>query len=165
MKKICSLVFLFIFALPNTSYSFLFDFDFSGLKGIDELSIIIQDLDSDALDVGLSKERLRKTIELKLLMAGIKINKSSPVYISYSTLVLGTSVGDRKVGYAIYHSLSLNQSVELNRDPSQTVLAVPTWQQGSLLMVSPDSGASSVKSSLENLLDDFVVEYLKANPK
>ena len=70
MKKAYILVFLFIFALPSTSYSE--DYSLYVVKGLNEFQVVVEDLGKNALDMGLSEAKLVKTIELKLLLAGIK---------------------------------------------------------------------------------------------
>ena len=167
MKKAYLLVFLFVLVLPSISQSFdISDHSiYNGLKGIEELQILNEDLPSGALDMGLTREQLIKTVELKLLLAGIKPAETSSVIIYVQATVLPIAMGGIRKGYAISLSLRITQQVFLEREPSQTVFGASTWQRGNLGIEPQDSRTKSVIERLETLLDDFLIDYLKTNPK
>lgn len=126
------------------------------LKGIKSLRVLVEALDKDAETRGLTFQQIKTATELRLRREGIQIadggeNDCPFIYVKINTL-------DR--AYSI--NISINEWVVLTRDQSISCFAA-TWSAASI-------GTSSrpeyiLNTGLGGLLDYFLNDYYKANPK
>jgi hypothetical protein len=154
---------LFVLVLPSVSFGL--KFSQYGLEGISEFGILIADLDKATLEMGLSKKLIKRTVELKLRLAGIKVVESSTQLIVVTYKVHPFIVDGALVGHEVSLRLSMRQPVLLERNRDYVVFAVPTWDDGSLNLLPKSSGTGAVIDQLEMIMDKFLLQYLKANPK
>ena len=136
-----------------------------GLAGLKNFDVMVGELSPFASEIGLTKDQLEKAAELKLSSAGIelKIPTDAFLYINLD-VVRTTKEGVGKTYVANLH-LSLNQTVILKRDASHKVPAAITWHANSFFGIPDNKGTEPVKQNLEDLLDVFINDYLKANPR
>ena len=134
------------------------------LRGLKEVFVDVEDLDFRVERTGLTTDHLRTDAELKLKMAGIKVQSekesmrtpgSSQLCIMVK--VLGTSSGD----YAAHIRVELREKVGLVRHPGMEVFT-STWTTGRFGV--PPS-LSDVRQQEQKLIDKFITEYMAANPK
>lgn len=144
--------------------------------------------DPDAAKDGLSTETIRTAAELRLRSAGIKVrpcgdapkpedaSSSSFLVISVSThktrltTVLPESISKEipeyiKDGglYACEIRIDLMQWCAPIRDSSSACMA-STWIRGNICAVGSER-LSKIKSYVEQHVDEFINDYLTANPK
>ena len=134
------------------------------LRGLKEVLVHVEDLDFRVERVGLTTDHLRTDAELKLKMAGIKVQseKESMETVGIPQLhiivkVLGTSSGN----YAAHIRLELRETVDLVRHPGVEVFT-STWTTGRFGVTQ---SLSDVRKQEQALLEKFITEYITANPK
>jgi hypothetical protein len=140
------------------------------LKGIQSMDVLIEigTLDSHKERVekaGLTVEQLRTDVELKLRLAGIKIDPAADdfLYINVSIL-LGETVSGRPTGdYMFNVDVGFRQMVRLARDPSISALA-ETWLIGHIA-TAQGNPKDRCREKVRDLVDNFVNAYLSVNPK
>ena len=158
MKKTKKFYLLFLVVL------FLYDGIFPDiksypLKGIDRIYVLIESLPQDAIDLGLTKNRLRTATELRLKREGIKIGKEQEMiegHIPY--LYVRVNV----LGIAFNIELNICENVVLLRDKSVKCNSI-TWDNSTIGFHGRDP--EYIVTSLNHLLDKFLNDYYKANPK
>lgn len=123
----------------------------SGLKGIRSLSIFVEKFSENTTKIGLSKERIATVAELRLRKEGIDIGRPPSLYINIQAK-----------GPAFCIQLKLVEPVHPSRDNSITCLG-STWD---ITMFGMHGESSEyIINSLNNLLDYFLNDFYKANPK
>lgn len=148
-KKIILLLFICIFTLKGAFFE-----KANVLKNLKEVDIVIEGLPEDASKIGLTKERIKTVVELCLRREGIKIIKDvrAPyIYININVL-----------GLAFNISFELREPVTILRIPNEFCLAT-TWDKG--FTGTHGNNPEYIVSSIKLLLDKFLNDYYKANPK
>ena len=153
-KKTLFLVLLCLF-ISHEAFS-----DVRALKGIESICVFIEPLSNDALDLGLTEERIRIITELRLRKEGITITDEESKFDVLLGVVI-TVVG-KGSGKGVGLELKIKEEVSLIRNPSIICYAY-TWNVGfiSANIYEPED----VVSQLSNILDSFLNDYYKANPK
>ena len=124
------------------------------LKGISSFEVVVEQLHKDSNDIGLTKDRLITVTELKLRREGLLSSGGllSPyVYINVNV-----------VGVAFSISLEIHDMVQLVRDPS-IIKTASTWDTSTTGTHGGDP--EYIVTALNKLLDIFLNDYYKANPK
>ena len=115
------------------------------------MSLVVEGLPSDALEIGLTHESIQAAIESRMRSA--RIYDSDPSSLAY--LYVNVNV----VGRAFSWSLAFNKWVyDLASD---TRNSATTWRIGGTGSHGNDS--SYVLSALSESMDQFLVEYLRVN--
>jgi hypothetical protein len=120
------------------------------------LDILIEELTKEAYDIGLTTEKLRTKCELRLRQAGIEPIDSlgSSTYLYLNCNIVGAA-------YNIF--LSLNRRVKFEvGDKTYNKDACSTWTSGTT--GTHGWNGNNLIGELDNLLDLFLNDYLKANP-
>ena len=108
---------------------------------------------ADVLSVPLHNSSPK--IKLRLLQSGIKVNQDIDNYLVINAQPV--RVGDRVVGYAVSVGADRWVSIEAN---GKTYLGIATvWSKGGI------TPASGLRQTINELMDQFLLAYLKANPK
>jgi hypothetical protein len=139
------------------------------LRGLKGVHLVVEKIGPQIKKDSLTSEQLTEQLttdaETKLKMAGIKLlsfeewmkEPGSPaLYINPN--ILKTQYFR---GYVCNLRMELQQKVSLVRNSSISGFT-PTWSQ-SRLVVSPSF--SYIRDRLKDLVDSFINDYLKANPK
>lgn len=140
----------------------------AGLEGV-VVKIEISNED-DAKNWGLRKEQLKNDVELKLRLAGIKVlpeeEKEKESVWEHPHLIVGiTPIIKNKLEFSVFCiELFLAQSVRLTRDRTITIFAT-TWETGWVGSVDKVKFVSEVREKLKDRVDEFINDYLAANPK
>lgn len=151
-KKILLLPLLIIFICNGISSQR--DVKSYPLKGINAIFVLIEKLPEDAIEIGLTEDRLRTITELRLRKEGIKIEEDGNIPYLYINVNI--------VEVAFNVILSINEWTTLSRNPSIECYAV-TWQ--SFYTGTHTNKPEYIVSSISNLLDEFLNDWYKANPK
>ena len=133
--------------------------DEASLKGLRSLWIVVERFDSEMAQAGFSTRLFKTDAELKLRMAGIEVapsEKSAPasLYVNVQGL---HNASRTKAAYSI--SVSLHQPVRVLGN--NAVVDASTWESSGVGFGS----LSSVRRNVKDVLDEFLNDWLSANPK
>ena len=123
-------------------------------KGV---AIVIEQLGEKALEIGLTEEILLTRCELRFGQAGIPVDKrgvSSPcLYVTVS------AVG---AAFAVEIQFRRRVTVETAFGYRESMVAA-TWDKDHVGMHADDP--EFIVQALDNMLDNFLTDFFKANPK
>jgi hypothetical protein len=134
------------------------------LRGLKRVYIVVEELDSDIVNDGLTNDQIYTDVGQKLRQAGIEFlseeswqdKKRSPcVYVRPNVYKPWPGF------YFCCIDISLIQDVLLKRNPSITVLS-PTWSTGKFGVTHSLKG---IRDSVKDCVDIFLNAYLSMNPK
>jgi hypothetical protein len=149
-----------VFAIGDDRYSR------PSLKGLTKLSVVVQiekPVSEDLKKAGLTEDRIRARVELKLKEAKIDV-----VYIenlSSDTPILHVEVnGSKKTDktFSFLVEVELWQKSLLKRDPKVEVIA-GTWSTGVFGLGSASNIANEMMGLINGMMDTFVKAYLSVN--
>jgi hypothetical protein len=136
------------------------------LKGLKKLSVVVQiekQVSDDFKKVGLTEERIRTGIGLKLQEA--KIDVVYTENLPSDTPILHVEVsGSKKDGktFSFLLEVELWQKSFLKRDPKIEVMAA-TWSAGVFGLGSASNIANDIMGLINEMMDTFVKAYLSVN--
>ncbi len=139
------------------------DFEVKSLRGLDTIYVIVQSLNPDMVNDGLTTEAVRSTVEQHVKSAGLKVlAKGESIPDSGGILLLSISSVKSSSGvYACNIDAELIQVTTLSRDPG-IVSPATTWANGVVALV--DSGSiKRLQDSVARVVDEFVSDYRTAN--
>ena len=122
------------------------------LKDLNEIPIVIGDPGEGGTKIGLTSNRMRTVTELKLRKEGIKIIEKSTCFLYVNTMI---------VGNAFRVKLELKEKAKISR--LDAFYAATTWQNE--MVGTHGNNPEYIVSALGELLDEFLNDYYKANPK
>lgn len=149
-----------VFAIGDDKYSR------PSLKDLKKLCVVVQiekPLSEDFKKVGLSEERIRTGIGLKLQEA--KIDVISAMDLAPDTPVLHVEInGSNRDGktFSFLIEVELWQKTFLKRDPKVEVIA-GTWSTGVFGSGSASNIANDMMGLINSMMDTFVKAYLSVN--
>lgn len=156
MKRIiiCMAVFLYLFN-TNTfaqKYSTIQRVKrFELFSNCEPISILVEGLSREALNIGLTKESVQNAVESRLRSA--RIYSSNPTL--HSSLYISVNVSNRSFSIA----LEFNKRVfDLFTKTYGTAI---TWSDGGI--GTHGNRVGGILSSLSQLMDDFLVDFLRIN--
>ncbi|HZT32542.1 MAG TPA: hypothetical protein VFA33_21820 [Bryobacteraceae bacterium] len=136
------------------------------LRGIEAVDVVIPDLDEAAQNAGITSEQLRTDVELKLRMAGIKVQSDLRIRSGMPRLCVGlVMLDDRAGGYSAMITVELEQQVQLVRMPEKGVILATTWSVLTVATVGSSNAVRYIREGIRDKVDRFVNAYLSANPK
>jgi hypothetical protein len=169
-KGFIILIFVFLSFLIFTSVAFAIGDDDNSrlsLKGLKKISVIVQiakPISEDLKKAGLTEERIRTGMELKLQEAKMDVVYSD---LSSDTPILHLEVeGSNKDGktYSFLIEVELWQKTFLKRDPTVEVIA-GTWSSGFFGVGSVQNMANDMMGLINSMMNTFVKAYLSVNSK
>ena len=143
------------------------------LRGIKEFGIMINNIPEEFISAGLTEEKIRGDIELKLRLAGIKVlptvettildsdneDKSLRIAPHLDVYFVG---GKWREYYLFSVQVSFNQMAKLEREPN--ILTLHTSYD-----IQPTIGLhrniEEIRKGLNGQIDEFLNTYLSVNPK
>ncbi len=127
----------------------------------------VKNIDPKVVPLGLTRDQVKTDVELQLRKAGIRVLterecRATPghPYLSVAISISEIKISHDRVGYAYYIGLSLIESVMLARG-FEAVGSI--WSTGSVGAIGKD--ASPMRSIISGFVDNFINDYLAANPK
>lgn len=138
------------------------------LRGLKEISVLVEYLPDDVEREGLNREHLQRDIEVRLRQAGLHVLSISEVanlpgapYLYVAVYpIIGPSINVNT--YAV--ALTLKQLVQLSRNPS-TELFATTWEGPIHLSSLSDSRVLDIRSRIFDAVGRFIVDYRDVNSK
>ena len=152
---------------PTVGFSFTAD-KRDTLRGLKEVSVLVEYLPDDVEREGLNREHLQRDIEVRLRQAGLHVLTISEVanlpgapYLYVAVYpIIGPSINVNT--YAV--ALTLKQLVQLSRNPS-TELFATTWEGPIHLSSLSDSRVLDIRSRIFDAVGRFIVDYRDVNSK
>jgi len=148
-----------VFAIGDDDYSR------PSLRGLKKLLVVVQiekPIAEDFKKAGLTEDRIRTGVELKLQEAKIDVVYSD---LSSDTPVLHVELdGSNRNGkiYSFLIEVELWQKTFLKRDPKVEVIA-GTWSTGVFGLGSVQNIANDIIGLINGMMDTFVKAYLSVN--
>jgi hypothetical protein len=133
------------------------------LKGITGISVLVEEINNKALS-GLTRDALQTDIELRLRKAGVEVHDPNDKS-SYDLPLLYVNVHCLSISggmFAFNIEVQVQQAVHLRRDPSIVSSGATTWKVAGL---GTASSGRSIRDHVEDLVDNFLNDYLAANPE
>jgi len=137
------------------------------LSGVGNVRVVIESPGPEAEGEGLTSQRLRTDVEVKLRTAGVPVSDDSTRGGPFLYLNVGVFRGHQesiKGLYAYNVEVSFYQAVSLERLPSYHPLG-RTWSVSALGMVGQNHMVDGIRDAVRDLADLFINAYLAANPK
>lgn len=138
------------------------------LVGVKGIYVLIEGLGENAKSPGFTRELLKTDVELKLRLAGIKVNSKEEWFTSADRAYIYvniTTVDVNEIDHMIYSIIiKLVQRVGLLRAPYMTVFGA-TWDSSGTVIRSKSKFLETARQSVKDHMDLFINDYLTANPK
>ena len=162
-------VMLFVVVLMTADYSFSqsHQAEINTLKGLKGIGVSVGNIDTDAVADGLSKTKLLTSITEKLKSSDIKVFTDLELRTIGGQPRLVLNVNTVKQPGPIYIftlTLDFNQIVLLERNNGLTAVS-PTWSVLTTGGTLPEDLSASVQTALDPMVDSFISDFQKANPK
>jgi hypothetical protein len=138
------------------------------LRGISGIHVLVGMISTDLAAAGIIDADLEAEVEIRLKKAGIKVLEQREASALLGQPFLYIQVGGTKVVdlpmYVISLNGALSQKVTLDRD-STIRCSANTWSVSGVTAAAAQSLNQKIKSALAVLADQFIKDYLSANPK
>ena len=152
---------------PTTGFSFTAD-KRDTLRGLKEISVLVEYLPDDVEREGLNREHLQRDIEVRLRQAGLHVltisevaNSPGAPYLYVAVYpIAGPSVNSN--AYAV--ALTLKQLVQLSRNPT-TELFATTWEGPIQLSSQGDHRVLDIRTRILDAVGRFIIDYRDVNSK
>jgi hypothetical protein len=130
------------------------------LKGIKSISVLVENLSDAAISDGLSVSQIQTDVELRLRLAGIRVDPTTEPYLYVRANLLKTDL----VGlYAYSSEVEFNQPVRVVATDGFTVGT--TWSVGTVGAIRSPNMSKRIRESVGDFVDEFINAYLSVNPK
>jgi hypothetical protein len=129
------------------------------LRGIKEVNVVVESIEPEIQNLGITQAQVKGDVEAKLREANIAvtpdIERGRPAVYVYVEVIRPERIN--RLFYTV--SLSVLQNVTLERDPNVKT-NTDTWLMRVLGM---SSGTEAIRSDIRSLLEQFIEDYRKAN--
>ena len=138
------------------------------LRGLREISVLVEYLPDDVEREGLNRDHLQRDIELRLRQAGLHVLTISEVANSpgapylYVAVYPITTPSVTLNAYAV--ALTLKQLVQLSRNPT-TELFATTWEGPMHFGSLSEAKALGIRTKILDAVGRFIVDYRDVNSK
>ena len=123
--------------------------------GCKPVSLTIEDLPSDAMEIGLTEDRIQFMAESRLRAARLYANPKDSTSPTFPQLYINVNVVGRS-----FH-VSVDFELRLMNTQSEFYPIATTWRKG---VTGSHSGDSEyVVSNIPRFLDEFITKYQRAN--
>jgi hypothetical protein len=132
----------------------------NALRGVEEIDIMVQILDSHLKNSGFSPDQIKTDIESKLRMAGIKVSPDAlpTLYVDIN------SYEDPKCPGVVIITVRLDLYQFVYLPPPKEILWTSTWYTDSFTILGA-ANVSGVRDLVKDHVDKFINDYLSVNPK
>jgi hypothetical protein len=152
---------------PTVGFAFTAD-KRDTLRGLREVSVLVEYLPDDVERKGLSREHLIRDIEGRLRHAGLRVLTISEIANSPGAPYLYVAVyplpGPSANSNAYVIGLTLKQLVHLSRSPTTEFFAT-TWDGPALPSSLSASGIFDIRTNISDAVGRFIIDYQAVNPK
>ena len=152
---------------PTVGFAFTAD-KRDTLRGLREVSVLVEYLPDDVEREGLSLEHLKRDIEVRLRQAGLRVltiseiaNSPGAPYLYVAVYPLtGPSLNFN--AYAI--GLTLKQLVQLSRNPTTEFFAT-TWEGPASPSSLSAPSVFDIRTRISDAVGRFIIDYQAVNPR
>jgi len=161
---------VFVVMLPDLALSAGEDYEINSLKGIKKVAPIVTLWISDNDNLSSLKNTLITQVELKLRLANIDIiSTDEPAINADAILMIEISIiqTDEPPNsyYAFSFLMDVMQQTKLFRDDSIFTLG-STWATSNMVVNTREQEfESTLRIQIDRYIDQFLNDYLKANPR
>ncbi|HEY6347224.1 MAG TPA: hypothetical protein VIY49_37515 [Bryobacteraceae bacterium] len=141
--------------------------DDGGLAGVRGAQVLIEELNSGAEKLGLTKDDIRTDVELHMRIAGLEVRTNGDTS-SKEAIIDGLNGQDLYIAVTVspdsraaFVSVEFRQCVQVNRNKKETCMA-STWESG---IVISQPTARSIRDATKDLVDKFLNAWLSRNPR
>jgi len=135
--------------------------EIQSMRGLKALKVVVEDVADNVSKLGLTQHAMRTIAQAHLQQQfHIELDEGARVFLYIKCRAVGPYRGT--VAYDL--SVQLRQMVVLLRD-RDAHLVVATWQESGTFLTSQRKFAHSVRTQLQDFLDKFGYDFLKANAK
>jgi len=154
-------VLLFVLLFLSSQFSATAQTKAPSLIGLAELNVVIEDLDDNAKEGGLTASQLQTDVELRLRQAGLRVNTTALEFLHVRVTALGPTAA-REVAWKV--DVELQQPVIIVRTKEATTGT--TWDASSIaLSSSPSFIPLNVRRKVNDFVDAFLNDWLSVNAK
>jgi hypothetical protein len=156
------LVFLMAAGLQAAGDSAL---DRATLRGITAVNVVVDPVESQVKEQGVTQENLRARLEDRLHAAAIAVDSSSPEFLAVRLTSVHAAPGRLAVSrapFAVAMTIALYQPVQLARDPKVRT-ATDTWEVETVVLADPKILYRACQDSIDDLAARFVSAWRAAN--
>jgi len=133
------------------------------LKGISALGLVVEDMGSQALSCGFSRDTIEKAVSTILTGAGLKVLRNSDedtfLYVKVNSVSVPTGVCVSRFDVALY----THTTAKLSYQPEPVLVQVSLLSAGGLSGGSVPGHAENVMKSVKQYVDQFVSRIRAAN--
>lgn len=137
------------------------------LRGIKRIGVVIKGLSRKIKKLGITGDKLRTDVELKLRMAGIDVVTQEEFHTNLEIPYLEVTIipGYSKPAFVYAILVGLYEKVHLKREPKIISYAIPWWRIMVQENIEEIEMEKSVRNMLKFMIDEFTKDYLAVNPK
>jgi hypothetical protein len=152
---------------PTVGFAFTAD-KRDTLRGLREVSVLVEYLPDDVEREGLSREHVTRDIEGRLRQAGLRVLTISEIANSPGAPYLYVAVyplpGPSANFNAYAIGLTLKQLVHLSRNPTTEFFAT-TWEGPALPSSLSAPGVFDIRTRISDAVGRFIIDYQAVNAK
>jgi hypothetical protein len=140
--------------------------DRATLHGIPAVNVVVDTLESQVEEQGVTRENLRARLADRLRAANIPVDASSPDFVAVRLTSVHGAPGRLAVTrppFAVAMTIALYQPVQLVRDPKVRT-ATQTWEVETVVLADPKLVFRACQDSIDDLAARFVAAWRAANP-
>ena len=130
------------------------------LRGLKAASVVIDKIDPQLEQEGLTVDGLQRRVEQRLRSAGFTIDPAAVEFVGLRILATHPT---KKVPYGICVMIGLYQPVTLNRDKNIRT-ATQTWEAGTVLVAQPKLLIPSTNDATDRVADQLAAAWHSVNP-
>jgi hypothetical protein len=137
------------------------------LRGLAEVSVLVEYLPDDIEREGLSRESIKRDIEVRLREAGLRVLSTAEIaklpgapYLYVAVYAITGPVNGS--GYAVV--LALKQLVQLSRNPAMELFTT-TWEGPAPLSLANAPKAAEIRNKIADAVERFLIDYQAVNSK
>ena len=151
---------------PTVGFAFTAD-KRDTLRGLREVSVLVEYLPDDVEREGLSREHLKRDIEVRLQQAGLRVLAISEIAKSpgapylYVAVYPITGPSVNLNAYAV--GLTLKQLVQLSRNPTTEFFAT-TWEGPAPPSLLSAPRVLDIRTRISDAVGRFIIDYQAVNP-
>lgn len=153
-----------VLSLLTVSSTISSELEQKSLADIAGMHLIVEPLGNEALETGLSQEKLKTDAEQKLRLAKIEVDpKFGPHINILINCAFPKSASGQEMGYIAMVQVEFNQEIYVLENFHR--MYAPTWESSILIWGSKSGFENDARKRVRDLMDQFINDYLAANPK
>jgi hypothetical protein len=136
------------------------------LRGLVGVEVLVDPLDSDIEELGLSTSTVQQNIQQRLQKAGVKVltEKERLATPASGLLIIRVDTTHDRIGRYFYSTdLLLAQRVKLETPGAPEASAV-TWKKLGVVSTVADDNVKHIQDQVLRKVDQFIKDYVAVNP-